>query len=967
MTGTTDPNSATPGSYKRPEQSTVDQVVARIGDLQHRRLFYSRLENPEWVTALDEAGAFSEVPPMEVDEAGFLKVRPWPEGDYLVRMASRAPGDVAKILARHTETANPYLQRMILEAAVAMPATDSRELLSGVEGYLNSSAHVLIDAHDLVALTAKLENGGLHREALRLAQAVYRPRKLDGSDAVGGMPTRSSVGSPIDSYWYAETLPLLLRALAPQGNKILTTLRIWLEQYQILAGHYKVASDYDSSYIWRPSIEPHEQNQGSNDMGDALVEGILEFARDMLTTKAAEGLDEVLGILDRSEQPQICRIALSLLTEAVQNNLEDAAHRPLNRLLDVRLLDISYRHEYSVLARATLPRLDVQDAERWSVLIENGPYLDEAERATRADRFREAGEDPEAAAFRYKELWQLGITSAVGADALPGRARTLLTSLTERYGEYENAGFPSFISSSFGFPASPIPVEELRQLAADDLIRLLVETEPAEDDWNDPAEGLLRAVRSAIRERAEEFSSRAGELDNLRNRHLVLMVSAFEEAARSAEPLDWTSLLPVLLSHVAAEENPETERIRRYAAQLMEHGLSSKGSNIPLNLLAAALDLLEVLVRDPEPTVEYEERYGGDNMDPLTLSLNSTRPIALRAVALGARRAAEEVRKGQADLEPLIARALAILHDHFAYIRDPSLAVAAVFGESLASLAWTDKAWVDRELTKATELLGAGSEPYAYWDVVISTALAVYSPSPLLLDVIRNMAAQMIDRSGLGQRITAGWRTGRRSLELLGDHLLSLRIRGAVSLDDFLLNKFFTEAPIADRSSALGHLGWLLMRADTVEDEVLERAKEVWDWRRDAARNAQTVDELSGFHWWVRSGKFEPHWWLPRLSEAARSADFDSHGLISDQLRSAAPLAPREVLQILSGMLSSNTDPMRRHSLIEVAPSVLGSALDSEDPDLIEQAQHLLDDLGRQGYLDLREQVQRERRRDDAT
>lgn len=34
-----------------------------------------------------------------------------------------------------------------------------------------------------------------------------------------------------------------------------------------------------------------------------------------------------------------------------------------------------------------------------------------------------------------------------------------------------------------------------------------------------------------------------------------------------------------------------------------------------------------------EPSEEYEQKYGGDNQDPLTLAMNTIKPIALFAIA----------------------------------------------------------------------------------------------------------------------------------------------------------------------------------------------------------------------------------------------------------------------------------------------------------------------------------------------
>jgi hypothetical protein len=52
----------------------------------------------------------------------------------------------------------------------------------------------------------------------------------------------------------------------------------------------------------------------------------------------------------------------------------------------------------------------------------------------------------------------------------------------------------------------------------------------------------------------------------------------------------------------------------------------------PIVLADRIWKVLDVLSWDEEPSLEYEEQYGGSNMDPLTLSINTVRGEAMHAV-----------------------------------------------------------------------------------------------------------------------------------------------------------------------------------------------------------------------------------------------------------------------------------------------------------------------------------------------
>jgi len=92
--------------------------------------------------------------------------------------------------------------------------------------------------------------------------------------------------------------------------------------------------------------------------------------------------------------------------------------------------------------------------------------------------------------------------------------------------------------------------------------------------------------------------------------------------------------------------------------------------------------ILKLLTEDPDPTPEHEARYGGSNMDPATLSINTTRGEAMHAVvsyALWVRRHIDS----QADAEDQPRRGFdempevrEVLDAHLNVAQEPSPAIA---------------------------------------------------------------------------------------------------------------------------------------------------------------------------------------------------------------------------------------------------------------------------------------------------
>ena len=144
-----------------------------------------------------------------------------------------------------------------------------------------------------------------------------------------------------------------------------------------------------------------------------------------------------------------------------------------------------------------------------------------------------------------------------------------------------------------------------------------------------------------------------------------------------------------------------------------------------------------------------------------------------------------------------IRAALQLLDERLLPRRDESLASATAFGEALGRLIWIDREWTvghfDHLLTQDD-----------FGDVVLSTALATYRPSRALMEVVAAAAHAVIERVAAGGTAVSGWRTDRSPVELIGDHLVLLRIQDVIDADHPLLASFFVRAPVRARAGFLG-------------------------------------------------------------------------------------------------------------------------------------------------------------------
>jgi hypothetical protein len=962
-----------PGEFEVPSPDLVEEVLVRIGDLQHRRVFYDGLENPKWVKPLADANAFVNVPATVVDAEGYLRTTPWPEGDYLVRMAAQVPGDVARVLGPLKDTQDPYVQRVILRAATHMPAALALEFVPTVTRLIDGPLVRLLDPKDWIKLVSTLaSDSATAKEAMALANTLYRPRAGPVED--GPWPRKRAVVG-IEGYRYQRSMPALRAALAPFGLKTLTQLKIWLEEYQVHSGNYIENRKRDVSTMWRPSIRHHEQNRGYDKVFEALVDAVRDEALSLLDRGV--GLSDVLAILQRSKHPLLQRIALHVLTEAVSKS---ADNRVLGweHLLDRRYLDEDFRNEYGHLARAVLPTLTPEETVEWFALVVSGPFQDPGWLEERAKRYLHEGETVEEIVQRYRDVWRRDVLASIGAEHLPQPSAELLAQLIEKWGAPEHPEFPNWMEFKKVTPRGAEGSAKLASMPVSEVLAWLREWTPddSSSSFEEPTiEGQARALESDVRQRPSEYVKVAAEFAELDPTYVRAFFSGLAETVKQVPTADWPPVIALAERVVTHDEDPEQEVqgfdrdgswrfAQRELLRLIEAALSNKetpagDTDLPLS---SFVDVVASLTGNPDPTPEYEAQYGGENMDPLTLSLNGVRPVAVAQLADLLLHTHLAEKDGRTVPGGLPSRIEEVLQSRMGVLADASLSVAAAFGRSIGKLIDADESWARSVLPQLVGEPGAPQDS-AYTDIVVSTALGTYHPYLKLVTLFADYYPSMLERAARGEAVAVGWHRDRTATELLGDHIVVLFVRGELELSDALVSDYFMHATVEDRASVLGHLGWELGREDELPGDVIERARQLMDARVESVRSGSDVNELAGFGWWAMAGHFPAEWWLPHLELAATGSNLDPHGLVGEALEDAAEAAPGSALRVLSALLSQRTDAFERFGLVEHAPGVIAAALDSGDEEVGEEARALLNQLGRQGELRLGDLVEERRKR----
>jgi hypothetical protein len=918
-------------------------------------------------------------------------------------MAPQAPEQVARIFSRYLDNADPDVRRLVLSASVQMPAAVAATLADGIRRFFE--APIWFDPDQLVRLVGLLAGGGQSTKANRIADAIFRPRRASATDeATERHPSvLYDVGAGLEPYWYAQTLPAIVDALRPHDSRLLTKLTAWLETYQTTVGEYDPVRRSDASSMWRPSIEPDEQNWNADSIGNALVEAV----RDLAATQLREGRPaaEIMTTLQRGGQPLLTRVAMAVLArEADERANHDNTLLPAATalLLEPSYLDANYRHEYSRLATAVLPMLDADALGQFEQLVLGGPPVGDEELRATLTRFTNqlasppSGPVPDTEKIAseaindgtleatdqgaagsagsaspdidaYRRRWRLRLLSAIGRPVLTPRLQQDLAVLEADFGQPEHPEFPSYHSAMWVGPTSPVTADELAAMPIPALFEHLRTWTPAwspqpETIFGPSIEGQARALEQVVANNPATLAEHATEFRDLPIAYVHGLVRGLELAIGNNQPFAWGPVLE-LCTYIAARPDPATgapdnvydSELR--STQLQLANLLNRGCLTPAWSAAdasTALSVLTVLTQHPDPTAEYELQYGGSNMDPLTMSLNTVRPAALRALLT-------LLRSDKA--QSIHAKILDVLDGRLGFAHDNSLAMAAVFGEKIATILVANRDWflarVDRLLGPADSPVTGENAPYS--DTVWSVFLSTHQPHPQLVTDLHPYFMRAIHDQGSERERTEGWRSERGQRQRIGDHLLILLIGGAFGEDDPLIQAFFENTPPELRADVVGHLGWLLTR-QSPDEAALARARNLIDHRAQLERSGQSVSDLDEFTWWVKSHHFDPAWWLPLLVQATKSPSYDSRGTLGKDLAEVAASYPDLTLEAFRQLLGLPGEGWKNFSLVENAPPILAAALEADDLQTRSEAQQIMDQLGRDGFLDLADAVQAYRR-----
>jgi hypothetical protein len=935
----------------------VERAVAEIRKSRaNYDYFFERLSSPDWIRPLRQHGLFDNPPPLEIDDRG-IRAEPWPPSKYLARVASKSPEEVLDVILA-VSTSNERVHEDFARAAASMPAYLGRQWAVQELVWLRESSRLyFLLPQELVGLVETLAAGDEVNLAIALIEELFRP--LATPTETAGLLNLDSAAPRFSKWNYGDLLDRAAMAtvqLAP-AETIRTLVRLLADAIALAFQDGSEPPEDDLSFMWRTRVANNERDDRN------IQQALVSTLRDTIIKVRENGSipdAELLEIMSQGRTAVFRRIPMSAM-----NQPPPADRSTIERLLVDRtqFFEPDPSPEYRELLHNSFHRLGPTGQQTLLGWIDEGPDLDNY----RESRVQASERDAEA----YAARWRIRRLQLISGD-LPGEWARRYEGLVERYGPSEFV--TSFEVQTDWGPKSPVPSDDLLSRPDDDLISLLRNFQGESYDWFGPSpEGLARELSASAEKDPERISRLAPRLIGLRPVYIQWTLIGLAAAVRNGSAVDWTSLVE-LLEEVAPQREELTEGdednygrwqwVRKDVASVLKAGFESTRFPVPFELRARTWRIIESLSYDPEPSRDYEERYGGSNMDPMMLALNTTRGQAMFAVvayALWVHRTREDrSRYLTSSASGMMPEVQEVLDRHLDPRRDPSVAVRAVYGRSFPWLALIDEEWASRttSLVFPDDDETGGELRDAAWHSYI-----LYNrPYDAMLRVLRTQYSHAVDRLDAEPRPWRWIGGGPRSPEQhLAGHLMTFYWRGLLDLEESggLLARFFADASPDVRSFAIEFIGRGLRQTEDLESETRERLERLWDWRIGEAEQGRREDhqkEVAAFSWWADADSLSAEWRIAHLERVlAVGGSLKNDSVALSAIAKLAHVSPARSIRLLRTFLERVRGGWTIEADTPEIKSILRTCLTSRNPETIAEVENTVHWLGSLGYWTFRE------------
>jgi hypothetical protein len=917
---------------KGPTKKNVKEAIKRLKNAILAQYFYNNV-GINWLNSLEKEGVF-ENPPIVEDNT--QHITQWPQSKFLLKSANRKPNKVMNIIKKckfpnDPQKLNIYFLIDFVEIALIIPSNIAKQIieLKEKQQWLRHLSFNYLLADKLSDLMVKLVNGNEIDSSLKLLDILLdvtiEKRDKEYTQIVEAKPY-------IDIRIYKNILEKkIINLLKKKPFETMKHLADKLNKaihLEIKANNRQTGKD-DYSYIWKPAIEDSFQSFGNEDFKCLLVIS-LKNTLENIGKSNIDLLRKAIEFLDKYNYSIFIRIKLHiyrLFPEVFKKEIQEVIKQYFDDIDNIRV-----EHEYKLLFSQQFCSLPKSLKEQYLSSIEN------------ISKKKKNGKDSELYQLRHLLLIE---------DCIDKRWKDKFEYLNGKYMKTKNSN----ILSHSGSPINARSIEELEKLyknkKIEGIINYFKECKQEKHIFGEPyAENPGKNLERLTKKYSEEFSKNALLFwkDSVKATYIYHLLNGLQEAIKEKKKINWRETINLIGKfilkgkHLKLEKEEELgsdlDSVLMVSIRLLNEGLSC--FSIPFKERKNVWEIIRKLSNNTEPTLEYENEYGGDNMDPATLSMNTIRGKAIHGVinyALWCNKNLNE--------RILVKEAKEILEEHLDINKEPTLTIRAIYGWRLPNLIYLDKKWVKQNIDK---IFPKNKESEKLWLAAFETYLAnpVYKDIFKLIEIEYEKAISYIAVKEYRRKLFVNIH------EKLAQHLIVAYVFGISNKE--LMDKFFSKAPISARATAINFIG-----REIFNDRNLKENKDKIDLRKiklilNERLKEKNIEELKEFGWWFINSPFDKSWNIEKLYEIFKVTKGEIEGVVEiiEKLKEYVNVDALHVSECLFLILEGENNYWDVYYKKETYKEIILTLFQSKNVRVRKTLEEIINRLVEKGFLEFR-------------
>lgn len=931
-------------------EEAFKKIASYLDSIHVCQYFFERIEADGWVDVI----LYSEfiknyrsgkIPTMENNQFDWFFM------GYLLKVAEITPEQVSVYLKSIAKIDDQRLHERIIEVMMKLPCEDAADLLQNEIEWCQSkeTLHGLYPkfAGKLILHIQKFNEKiafNLIKELLKVDEVT----REEGESGTDYYHKSTDIKAKYSDWEYQSFLNNSVKKFILNSENNTQYLVYLFNHLSNVLSLKKDDPKNDYSWIWRNTLEDNEQTRHISGIKDYLI----VFLRDLsiaLIKENAGRFKEIIQILNEYEWTIFKRLSIYLSVKFPKIDLDLTKQLIGNTDL---YESPRTRNEYSLLLNSAFKLVGQEVQNTVYSWIEDGADL-----GNYINRYTEhEGSSPSKEEIEdYKAYWKKTRLHLI-RNHLEGEKLSEYHTLVKEKGAPDHPEYSSYTTSWVG-PTSPMTVDEINEIDIKKLVIELKEWNPSGKSMAPSPEGLSRTLSEAIKTNIDRYKHVASLFKGLPPTYIRGILQGFRDNLSNIDHQSWPEIIDLsewVLSQeydveaecdLDSDEDPGWSWCRKTIASLLDAGLKKGEGQIPIDLKEKVWDLILQLTQDPDPTPAHEAEYGGSNMGPTTMSINTVRGEAMHALIEYGLWVARNKTDKKLCFED-IPEMREVLDDHLDPKVDPSLTIRSVYGQFYPWLNLLDTNWAQEAKYRifSDDELGLGD---AAWDAYITFCQPYDDTLKVIHDIYTKYAERLsiIDESD----------DRERRLENLAAHLITFYWRSKLELDDEIIQTFYKHAPIKLRKYAIEFIGRSLGNTpDGLEENIEGRLKELYEWRQSYVNETNEQEELVGFCWWVDADVIERSWALTKFQELLQVQDkLDDLDFAARKLGYYLEVDPVKVLDCLDMMLNKLNTQGMYFTWDDAAKDILREAVSIEH--VKDQAIDLVHKFGAKGFLKYRD------------